>query len=97
MVEGNGTLVVFKQIAGLISCRIVFNKKPTDNVAAGEQSLIQFGSGMDVLVGPEWDLQVREGMHVTAGSSVLDLRSGLKSAPKASAQMSGLEPMACRG
>ena len=59
--------------------------------------LIQFGSGMDVLVGPEWDLQVCEGMHVTAGSSVLDLRSGLKSAPKASAQMSGLEPMACRG
>src|ERR1700682_2299675 len=32
-VEGDGTRVIFKQIAGLIARRIVFNKKPGDTVA----------------------------------------------------------------
>ena len=35
-VEGAGSRVVFKQIAGLIARRIVFNKKPGDRVSTGE-------------------------------------------------------------
>lgn len=75
-VEGEGTQVVFKQIAGLIARRIVFTKKPGDYVQAGERiGLIKFGSRVDVIFGPEWKLEVRPGMRVSAGSSVLARRS----------------------
>jgi phosphatidylserine decarboxylase len=71
-VEGHGTRVVFKQIAGLIARRIVFTKKPGDVVQVGERvGLIKFGSRVDVFLGPEWSIQVREGERVKAGSSVL--------------------------
>jgi phosphatidylserine decarboxylase len=75
-VEGEGTSVVFKQIAGLIARRIVFRKKPGDRVATGERiGLIKFGSRMDVLLGPEWEIVVRPGMRVSAGSSVIARRT----------------------
>jgi len=71
-VQGEGTTVVFKQIAGLIARRIVFNKKPGDHVATGERiGLIKFGSRVDVLFGPEWEIVVKPGMRVAAGSSVI--------------------------
>ena len=74
-VEGDGTRVVFKQIAGLIARRIVFHKKPGDTVAPGERvGLIKFGSRVDVFLGPEWDITIREGQRVKAGSSVLARR-----------------------
>jgi len=74
-VEGDGTSVVFKQIAGLIARRIVFRKKPGDGVAAGERvGLIKFGSRVDVLFGPEWEVVVQPGMRVAAGSSILARR-----------------------
>jgi phosphatidylserine decarboxylase len=74
-VQGEGTTVVFKQIAGLIARRIVFNKKPGDRVETGERiGLIKFGSRMDVLFGPEWDIVVKPGMRVSAGSSVIARR-----------------------
>ncbi len=74
-VENDGTRVVFKQIAGLIARRIVFTKQPGDVVAAGERvGLIKFGSRVDVVFGPEWDLEVRQGVRVSAGSSVLARR-----------------------
>ena len=74
-VAGDGTTVVFKQIAGLIARRIVFRKKPGDHVAAGERvGLIKFGSRVDVLLGPEWEIVVRPGMRVSAGSSVIAKR-----------------------
>jgi phosphatidylserine decarboxylase len=67
--------VVFKQIAGLIARRIVFRKKPGDRVAAGERvGLIKFGSRVDVLLGPEWEIVVEPGMRVSAGSSVIARR-----------------------
>ena len=72
---GDGTTVVFKQIAGLIARRIVFRKQPGDRVAMGERvGLIKFGSRMDVLFGPEWEIAVRPGMRVTAGASVIARR-----------------------
>ncbi len=74
-VEGEGTRVVFKQIAGLIARRIIFYKKPGDAVGRGERvGLIQFGSRVDILLGPEWEIQVRRGDRVHAGSSVLARR-----------------------
>ena len=71
-VQGKGTTVIFKQIAGLIARRIVFNKKPGDCVSIGERiGLIKFGSRCDVLFGPEWEIVVRPGMRVAGGSSVI--------------------------
>src|SRR6202162_4417110 len=50
-VEGDGQTVVFKQIAGLLARRIVFNKKVGDRVGRGERvGLIKFGSRVDVLL-----------------------------------------------
>ena len=97
-VEGNGTRVVFKQIAGLIARRIVCNKKTGDKVSAGERiGLIKFGSRVDVVLGPEWDILVREGMRVAAGSSILARRNDVERTGEASANAGSLEPLACRG
>src|SRR5207247_10766640 len=76
-VTGDGSTIVFKQIAGLIARRIVFTKKVGDKVAAGERiGLIRFGSRMDVLFGPEWEVAARLGQRVAGGSSVIARRRG---------------------
>jgi phosphatidylserine decarboxylase len=73
--QNESTRVVFKQIAGLIARRIVFYKKPGDTVAAGERvGLIKFGSRTDILLGPEWGIEVRPGDRVKAGSTILARR-----------------------
>ncbi|HUO29588.1 MAG TPA: phosphatidylserine decarboxylase [Bryobacteraceae bacterium] len=75
-VRGDGTCVVFKQIAGLIARRIVFHKRPGDYVAKGERvGLIKFGSRTDVLFGPEWEITVQPGMRVRGGSSIIARRA----------------------
>ncbi len=74
-VQGNGTTIVFSQIAGLIARRIICYKKPGDHVTKGERvGLIQFGSRVDLLLGPEWQLEVKTGDHVAGGSSILARR-----------------------
>jgi phosphatidylserine decarboxylase len=74
-VEGEGTRVVFKQIAGLIARRIIFRKNPGEQVSRGERvGMIKFGSRVDVILGPEWEIKVQEGQRVQAGSSVLARR-----------------------
>jgi phosphatidylserine decarboxylase len=74
-VEGDGTRVVFKQIAGLIARRIVCWKKTGDVVRAGERiGLIKFGSRVDVFFGPEWEVTVNVRDRVSAGSSVIARR-----------------------
>jgi phosphatidylserine decarboxylase len=74
-VTDNGVTVVFKQIAGLIARRIVFDKKPGDYVAKGQRiGLIRFGSRCDVLFGPEWEITVQPGQRVSAGSSIIARR-----------------------
>jgi phosphatidylserine decarboxylase len=76
-VNGDGSSVVFKQIAGLIARRIVFDKKPGDRVETGERiGLIKFGSRMDVILGSEWEITVAPGQRVSAGSSVIARKSG---------------------
>ena len=74
-VEGDGTRVVFKQIAGLIARRIVFWKKTGDVVRTGERiGLIKFGSRVDVFFGPEWEITVNVRERVAAGASVIARR-----------------------
>jgi phosphatidylserine decarboxylase len=76
-VDGDGSRVVFKQIAGLIARRIVCYKKAGDIVEKGERiGLIKFGSRVDVLFGPEWTVTVHEGERVAAGSSIIARRNG---------------------
>ena len=71
-VGGRATRVVFSQIAGLIARRIICYKKPGDVLQAGERvGLIKFGSRVDIFLGPEWEIAVRAGDRVSAGSSVI--------------------------
>jgi phosphatidylserine decarboxylase len=71
-VEGDGHTVVFKQIAGLLARRIVFNKKVGDTVKRGERvGLIKFGSRVDVLLDASATVQIKVGDRVKGGSSVL--------------------------
>ena len=73
-IEGDGRTVVFKQIAGLIARRIVFNFKVGDHVARGERvGLIKFGSRVDVLFERDAAIQVKPGDRVKGGASVLAL------------------------
>jgi phosphatidylserine decarboxylase len=72
VVGGVHTKVVFKQIAGLIARRIICYKRAGDIVDTGERiGLIKFGSRVDILFGPEWEVTVKPGEHVAAGSSVI--------------------------
>lgn len=71
-IRGDGFEVTFKQIAGLLARRIVFNFKEGDVVERGQRvGLIKFGSRVDVLVPAEAVLQVKVGERVRGGSSVL--------------------------
>jgi phosphatidylserine decarboxylase len=71
-IEGDGHVVVFKQIAGLLARRIVFNKKVGDTVKRGERvGLIKFGSRVDVLLDASATVQINVGDRVKGGSSVL--------------------------
>ncbi len=71
-VRGEGFEVTFKQIAGLLARRIVFNKREGDTVERGERvGLIKFGSRVDVLLPSEAVLQVKVGELVKGGASVL--------------------------
>jgi phosphatidylserine decarboxylase len=71
-VEGDGQVVVFKQIAGLLARRIVFLPKVGDRLERGQRvGLIKFGSRVDVLFDSAARLQVKVGDRVRGGASVL--------------------------
>ncbi|HVO79569.1 MAG TPA: phosphatidylserine decarboxylase [Terriglobales bacterium] len=71
-VEGDGHRVMFKQIAGVLARRIVFNKKVGEPVRRGERiGLIKFGSRVDVLLDASASPQVKIGDRVKGGASVL--------------------------
>jgi phosphatidylserine decarboxylase len=86
-VEGEGQTIVFKQIAGLLARRIVFNKRVGDRVERGERvGLIKFGSRVDVLLDASAALEVKVGERVKGGSSVL---AYLNVAPPVAAESAG--------
>lgn len=71
-VEGEGQRVVFKQIAGLLARRIVFDPKVGDRLERGQRvGLIKFGSRVDVLLDDSAHINVKIGDHVKGGASVL--------------------------
>src|SRR5208282_3893968 len=73
-VEGEGRTVIFKQIAGLIARRIVFDLKVGDTVARGQRvGLIKFGSRVDVVFDRDAAIQVKTGDRVKGGATVLAL------------------------
>lgn len=76
-VEGEGCVVVFKMIAGLIARRIVFKLKEGDLVQRGERvGLIKFGSRVDVILPAEATILVKVGDKVNGGRSVLAAQNG---------------------
>lgn len=72
---GEGTRVVFRQIAGALARRIEFWKKPGDQLERGERlGMIRFGSRVEVFFPPHYRARVRPNDHVQGGSSVLAIR-----------------------
>lgn len=70
--EGDGQTVVFKQIAGLLARRIVFDFKVGDHLQRGQRvGLIKFGSRTDVLFDSAARVNVKVGDRVRGGASVL--------------------------
>jgi len=71
-VEDDGQTVIFKQIAGLLARRIVFNHKVGDRLERGQRvGLIKFGSRVDVLLDASAKVNVKVGDRVKGGASVL--------------------------
>lgn len=71
-VSGEGIEVVFKQIAGLIARRIVFNYREGDRVERGQRvGLIKFGSRTDVVLPASAEIRVKVGQRVKGGSSII--------------------------
>jgi phosphatidylserine decarboxylase len=71
-VSGDGFEVTFKQIAGLLARRIVFNHTQGERVQRGQRvGLIKFGSRVDVILPAEAEIQVKVGQMVQGGASIL--------------------------
>jgi phosphatidylserine decarboxylase len=71
-VQGEGMEIVFKQIAGLIARRIIFNHREGDRVQRGQRvGLIKFGSRTDIILPAEAEIRVTTGQRVKGGSSII--------------------------
>lgn len=71
-VEGDGQTVVFKQIAGLLARRIVFNPTVGDRLERGQRvGLIKFGSRVDVVLDASARANVKVGEVVKGGATIL--------------------------
>jgi phosphatidylserine decarboxylase len=71
-VQGEGMEIVFKQIAGLIARRIVFNQRVGDRVERGQRvGLIKFGSRTDIILPAEAEIRVQTGQRVKGGASII--------------------------
>lgn len=58
--DSRGHTVAFKQIAGLLARRIVFDKKEGDEISRGDRvGMIKFGSRVDIFFPPEAKILVR--------------------------------------
>ena len=72
MRDARGATLAFKQIAGLLARRIVFDKKEGDEVARGERvGMIKFGSRVDVFFPPNAEILVKPGDKPRVGLTVI--------------------------
>jgi phosphatidylserine decarboxylase len=70
--RGDGQVLAFTQIAGLVARRIVPFVKPGDMLAAGQRvGLIRFGSRVDVYLPQGTEPRVVLGQKIVAGETVL--------------------------
>lgn len=68
----DGQTVTFKQIAGLLARRIVFNHKVGDRLERGQRvGLIKFGSRCDLVFSTEAKVAVKVGDKVSGGSTII--------------------------
>jgi phosphatidylserine decarboxylase len=83
--------VVFKQIAGLLARRIVFNHKPGETLVRGQRvGLIKFGSRTDVIFPQPAEIKVKLGDRVAGGSTILaKVGVPVKNPPTASRENTG--------
>src|SRR6202022_3838181 len=70
--DGRGATVAFKQIAGLLARRIVFDKREGDEVVRGERvGMIKFGSRVDIFFQPSAKIKVNMREKVKVGLTVI--------------------------
>ena len=92
-VRGEGIEVTFKQIAGLLARRIVFNPREGERLERGQLvGMIKFGSRVDVIFPADAELRVKAGQRVKGGSSVLAAMPATHPGPAGS--RSGADPLA---
>jgi len=71
-IRGEDVTVVCKQIAGVLARRIICWKRAGDQVALGERfGLIKFSSRTDLILPPNVQIEVTEGMRVRGGASII--------------------------
>ncbi len=71
-VSGEGMEVTFKQIAGLLARRIVFNFREGDRLERGQRvGMIKFGSRTDIIFPAHAELRVKPGQRVKGGATIL--------------------------
>lgn len=70
--DNRGHKLAFKQIAGLLARRIVFDKKEGDAVVRGERvGMIKFGSRVDMFFPPNADIRVKMKDKVKVGLTIV--------------------------
>ena len=70
--DSHGGRVAFKQIAGLLARRIVFDKKEGDEVVRGERvGMIKFGSRVDIFFPADAHINVKMREKVKVGLTVI--------------------------
>jgi phosphatidylserine decarboxylase len=70
--DEHGAKVAFKQIAGLLARRIVFDKKEGDEVVRGERvGMIKFGSRVDMFLTPDAVIKVGMRDKVKVGLTIV--------------------------
>src|SRR5439155_20335660 len=70
--DGNGGCIAFKQIAGLLARRIVFDKKEGDAVVRGERvGMIKFGSRVDIFFQPTAKINIKMREKVKVGLTII--------------------------
>ncbi len=72
VIDDGRAIVAFKQIAGLLARRIVFDRKEGERVARGERvGMIKFGSRVDLFLPAEAEIRVSLRDKVKVGLTVL--------------------------